>query len=684
MKKLIITVFLQLACLSLMAAENKEMEIVTLHFNHGDSVSLRWIPTNEEGFVRSAKEGYVVQRRKKGESNWQSISSVLRPLSNAQMEVIEATDMNIYPLREMIYKEGRKEYAAETGSESNSLDNALLYAMTAYGCDISLPVAKAGALHFTDKAVDRTATYEYRVVFGSDEHNAQANVYVAQVNMSQKSVLPRIDDFTADFDENYVHFQWGLVPLESYYTAYFVEKSTDGVHFAPIKERPFIPAYTDEKMKDIAIYRDTFPNDDVTYYYRVAGYSPFGFNGPYSKVLQGKPKFNFKQIKVKIDTIVRKAKFTEIRWNIDKAYQSRIKGVQVLHSRDLKNISVLNTALLPASTKSYKDMKNLTSGYYAVVAYGHVQGQVTDTNFVYSHVADNIPPAAPAGLKAVVDSTGLTTVTWNKNSEPDIFAYRIYGSNSGKDDDYFTIRGSYIKDTFIVDTLTLNTLTKYKYYKATAVDRSYNESDFSAPVRAVRPDTIAPVGAVFRLLRQEKEAIIVEWANSPSDDAVEMELYRQIDDTGKVELLNKYDLTKKTPTSYKDTREFSGERVQYFMTVRDDAGNEARTFSNRLKTEGESHCIQSLKAIVVNEKKHKSITLHWECKSKEIKRYAIYRKRDDGRMIPIASVAGNALSYEDKDVSIGSKYTYIVRPISTENICPAEYTDPIEFAGLVK
>ena len=53
-------------------------------------------------------------------------------------------------------------------------------------------------------------------------------------------------------------------------------------------------------------------------------------------------------------------------------------------------------------------------------------------------------------------------------------------------------------------------------------------------------------------------------------------------------------------------------------------------------------------------------------------------------MIPVASVAGNALSYEDKDVSIGSKYTYIVRPISTENVCPAEYTDPIIFAGLVK
>lgn len=684
MKKIIIAVLLQLTCMSLIAAGNKEMEIVTLHFNHGDSVSLRWIPTSEEGFVRSAKEGYVVQRRKKGESNWQNLSSVLRPLSNAQMEVIEATDMNIYPLREMIYKEGRKEYAAETGKESSSTDNAFLYAMAAYGCDISLPVAKAGALHFTDKTVDRTSIYEYRVVFSSDEHNAKANVYVAQVDMSRKSVLPRIEDITADFEENYVQFKWGLVPLEGYYTAYFVEKSTDGVHFTPLKERPFIPAYTDDKLKDIAIYRDTFPSDDVTYYYRVAGYSPFGFNGPYSKVLQGKPKFNFKQIKVKIDTIVRKAKFTEIRWNINKAYQSRIKGLQVLYTRDLKDIKVLNNTLLPASTKSFKDTKNLTSGYYAVVAHGHEQGQVTSANFIYSHVSDNVPPAAPTGLKAVIDSAGLATVTWNKNAEPDIFAYRIYGSNSGKDDDYFTIRGSYIKDTFIIDTLTLNTLTKYKYYKATAIDRSYNESDFSAPVRAARPDTIAPVGVVFNLLRQEKEAIVVEWVNSPSNDVFEMELYRQIDDTGKVVLLEKYDLKKKIPTSYKDTREFSGERVQYFMIVRDDAGNETQTFTNRLKTNGVSHCIQSLKAIVINEEKRKCIMLHWECKSKEIKRYAIYRQRDDGRMLPIASVAGNALSFEDKDVTIGSKYTYIVRPISTENVCPAEYTDPIIFGGLVK
>ncbi len=37
-----------------------------------------------------------------------------------------------------------------------------------------------------------------------------------------------------------------------------------------------------------------------------------------------------------------------------------------------------------------------------------------------------MPPAVPSGLKAVVDSNGVVTLTWNKNSERDLMGYKIY------------------------------------------------------------------------------------------------------------------------------------------------------------------------------------------------------------------------------------------------------------------
>ena len=299
---------------------------------------------------------------------------------------------------------------------------------------------------------------------------------------------------------------------------------------------------------------------------------------------------------------------------------------------------------------------------------------------------DDVPPAAPIGLKAVVDSAGVVSISWSRNSEPDIFAYRVYCSNTGREDDYFTIRGSYIKDTFVADTLPLNTLDKFKFYKVTAIDRSYNESDFSPAVRATKPDTIPPTAAAFRLPRQEKGEVIVEWSVARTPDATELLLFRQIGDTGKVELVKRYDLQKKEwPSSYHDSRSYSGEIVQYFITIKDEAGNEAKSASARLATEGKRKgCLKELKHLVVCDEKEHKITLHWQHDEDNLTRIVVYRKKDDGRTLPIASVRASDTTYEDKEVAIGSTFTYVIRAVSSERVCPAIYSDPITFDGLVK
>ena len=146
------------------------------------------------------------------------------------------------------------------------------------------------------------------------------------MNTSQKTQLPVIEDFTAQFEEHYVDFQWTMEKLKGYYSAFRIERSTDSIHFTPLKKRPFIHSYTKEELKNIALYKDSLPNQDDTFYYRITGYSPFGFYGPYSKVWAGQAKLNFKQISIEIDTIIFKKNHTEIQWSVDKKFQKRIKG----------------------------------------------------------------------------------------------------------------------------------------------------------------------------------------------------------------------------------------------------------------------------------------------------------------------------------------------------------------------
>jgi hypothetical protein len=53
-------------------------------------------------------------------------------------------------------------------------------------------------------------------------------------------------------------------------------------------------------------------------------------------------------------------------------------------------------------------------------------------------------------------------------------------------------------------------------------------------------------------------------------------------------------------------------------------------------------------------------------------------------MLPIASLQGNKTYFEDKEVVVGLKYNYIIRPITSERVCPAEYSEEIIMGGYIE
>lgn len=681
------------------AADDKD--IVVLSFNHGDSVSLRWAPGSEALFQRSVKSGYLVQRRAVGEKTWKSISPVLRPASKEQFSVMEAINPDAVPLKEIFYPSSDRNAPDEAVSNDpyegklesipgeTSIEESLLYMMALFSCDINKPVAEAAALLYVDKKVDKTARYQYRVIFADDENAKKVNVSSVDVDMSVKTVLPTPQDFKGDFEERFAHFEWSVAPFTGYYSAYNVERSTDGVNFKPLRERPFVQAYTDAKLSDLAVFRDTFPTEDGTFYYRMAGYSPFGFYGPYSKVVKGEPKFNFQKLSVKVDTVIVGKKSEEIRWSFDKKYENKIKGFKISRTPDYKTFSYETNELIPANKRSFTSQNRYDrTQYYAVIAIGvndtPQKPEEKQSPYYLSFRADTIPPAMPTGLKAVMDSSGAVKISWDPNKEPDILGYQLFISNSGNEMEYYNVTDTVYPLTSYVDSLPLNTLTNVAYYRVNAVDRNYNRSKWSDAVKLIKIDTVPPVPVVFKFLKQPKENIIVEWENSPSTDLDRMELYRQVDDTGMVRLIQTIDLKKKKKlTKFEDKEQFPGQNVQYFMSVYDEVGNVSQSHSDRMLTKGERPgCIGDLKAVLIVTEDQKEIRLDWNITSNEvIKRYIVYRKKDDGQMVDIALLKPNQLYFVDQKIAIGSTYKYIVRPISSERVCPAVYSEPIYFEG---
>ncbi len=681
------------------AADNKDITVLT--FNHGDSVSLRWAPGSEALFRRSVESGYLVQRRAAGESAWQNISPVLKPFSKDRFSVMEAINPDAVAVKEILYPSQDRSASDEPVSNDpfepklesipgeTNLEDALLHMMALFSCDVSRPIAEAAALLYVDKKVDRNARYQYRVVFADDENAKKTSVSVADVDMSRKTILPTPSDFEGYFDEKFAHFEWSVKPFVGYYSAYNVERSTDGEHFTPLRSRPFVQAYTKDEMADLALFRDTFPDEEATYYYRMAGYSPFGFYGPYSKVVKGEPKFNIEKLNLKVDTVILGKKTEEIRWSLDKKYERKIKGFKISSTPDHKKFSYETNELIPANKRSFKLNKRYDrSQYYAVIAVGvkdtPMKREEKQSSYYYAFRADTIPPATPTGLKAVMDSTGAVSISWNPNTEPDLLGYQLYISNSGDEMDYYNVTDTIYPFTSYVDTLPLNTLTNVAYYRVNAIDKNYNRSHWSDAVKLMKIDTIPPAPVVFEFLQQPKENVIVEWTNSPSTDVSRMELYRQIDDTGQIRLVQTYDMKKrKTPTKFEDKNEMPGQYVQYFMVVYDEVGNLSQSYSNRILTKGERPgCAGNLKAVLVVTEDVKEVQLTWDLTTKdEVTRFIIYRKKDDGKMLDIALLRANQLYYTDPKIAIGSTYQYIVRPISPDRVCPAVYSDPIYFEG---
>lgn len=659
--------------------EKNEKEIELLYFNHGDSVSLRWTPTDADAMLEGARQGYTVQRRTKGESEWTSISPVLIPASNESFAILELNNPDAAAVRELLYRNERdSDGLPRTESEAEFEDN-LLFAMSLYACDLSVELAQAAALHFVDRKADKQAVYQYRVIFETGRR--LQNVREVEVNMQVKSVLPAPEIFDAKFGKSDVAFSWPIDRFVGFYSGYRIERSLDSIRFEPVKERPIVHGYTDDRFEFTANFRDTLLNRTSMHYYRLSGYSPFGMYGPVSKVVKGRGEPDFSDVVLRIDTVIFGTEHAGISWKMDNMLEKRIKGFDVRRTTDFKSgFTTLNNKMLSPSVRNFKDTKPGKSNYYQIIAYGKSEGQVAESDIYFRTRVDTIPPATPAGLKGYIDSTGIARLSWQPNKEDDILGYQVFVSNSGRDGDFINAMRKILPDTAFSDTLPLNTLTNDIYYKVAAFDRNYNPSKLSDAIKLMKPDTLPPVAALFTKVEQLNGKMVIAWDNSSSLDLKRVELYRSINHSDSLEQLQEW-IVPQLVSSYTDPFEFKPETpIRYVIRSYDESGNMSEKRSLPYFFKGElPPCIGNL-TVEIERTEKKQIQLRWERTSDcKLTRTVIYRKEgENGRMLPVASIGPNNFFYIDPDVSIGSKYIYIVRAIA-ERSSKAIYSNEITF-----
>jgi hypothetical protein len=95
------------------------------------------------------------------------------------------------------------------------------------------------------------------------------------------------------------------------------------------------------------------------------------------------------------------------------------------------NYYKLNKETLSPTSREFTDVAALMldRNYYYVNAID-TAGNTSSSRIAYGLIEDTIPPAPPVALEGSIDSNGIVTINWEKNSELDIQGYKVFFANA--------------------------------------------------------------------------------------------------------------------------------------------------------------------------------------------------------------------------------------------------------------
>lgn len=637
-----------------------------------DKIQIRWAPTSYEYWQMGNKYGYKVEKFIVVSGSTFDPNSYQKPIvliENSQplpvnmwAETIKK-EPNAQIVQSMLYEapnlppkspsEDLKGFLNYTKIQNNRFGFAL------FACDMSTTIAKAHGLYIEDNKIKEGEKYAYRITL-KGKSGKKDTAYTASilVGLEDYFELPKPRDVQVETREKTALISWNVEYDKGLFTGYFIEKSSDGKKFDRINEAPYVQMKTEKNIETKRFYyEDSILDSKLTYQYRILGMTPFGELSPVSDIVKAKSKASL-MVFVGIDTSgLTKNNHCFMNWTMLGKDSLKVKGFNILRAKSNDGIyEKIGSA--NREERRFIDENPLRNNYYMIEAFGE-DNMTSHSISALVIPIDSTPPAIPFGLKAKVEPTGIVYLTWEPNTEEDIFGYRVYRVNNPKEEPV-EVTKILLNANLFIDTLKLNILSKKVYYFVTSVDMNYNPSDYSDSLMVKRPDTIPPAPSQITEARLDKYKIHIKWQKSFSEDVEKYYLYRTNLSKEKKEFIDSFDFDE-TIFSYTDSLYDIGDKYRYIMEVIDDSKNKSIAQSGIISTEiGIRRAIQSLKVKLDEEKKLVSITWKYEGKEK-LESIAIYRQKNKEPMQTLETIEPTITSFEDKKIDLGNEYKYCIK-----------------------
>lgn len=624
----------------------------------GDSVVLRWAPSDEDVWLQLNHAGIIVRRFSLDKSGLPQQDSrtqwTVAPWSLVQFEK-QKDQLNDYMLIAAQCLHGTYESASAKGlnlhGHRQEVNNR--FGMALLAADFDPQAAKALAFRYADTDVTPDQLYLYEV-YPADTSLRIRHGAVLLPTRKIETPVPVIEKI--EEEEGHVVIKWRRAGHEEHFTAYQIEISEDGKKFRDVSTLPFLGGESSTYPSAFFSYRYAIENYRPAYF-RIKGITPYGVWSQPSISLKGQardltPTAIPSAVQLNTDQMT-----GTVRFNWKNPGDKDFAGTQIYRSTAFDGTySIVQQNGLEKNVKYFEEiLPDTRSIWYYKLAAVDTAGNKAYTRVFQAAFRDTIAPATPTGIVGTIDSLGVVRLHWLSNTESDLEGYQVYMANQA--DHIFTNMTSYpLQDTLWQDTITLKTFSEEIFYRVAAVDFHSHVSKWSEPLRLIRPDTIRPMPPSISGYRVEKDHILIRMSPGKSKDIVRHDLKRRkAGETNWKEIPN-VDMAKGI---YLDYDVIAGETYTYVLTSIDDA-----KLTCAHPAEISIACVDRTKpippAITTCTLQDEHIQLIWEQPEPDTKSIIVYRSVNGGLFTTLA-VLEDTLTYVDKSIQKNTTYAYKIK-----------------------
>lgn len=622
-------------------------------------VELRWAPASAQIWNMGNTYGYKIERALLSDSkaampdslHFKNAEVLAAPLpwqrGDARWKTLLETNKAAAFLYNSLYPAKKQKEGPQT---------EMAFAMLMKTCDLDRQLADAHGLIFTDSSIRAGEKYSYRVTLGKPGARKPSASAVITVNPGNISDFAALSSLNAKFGDRRAVLSFVTLGNKDY-AGYWIERSEDSVNYAPVHQTPFIRATTKyDKDKPESTYGDSLPVNDKRYYYRVRGITCFGEPGPPSNLVSGMGKTSFKEYPLIDSAILVKNASVKLQFHIPPEPGITVYSFFVARSEKRNGSYAFISPALSPQTNTFVDPQPVVSNYYKVYAIN----QYSDTAVslaAYIKVIDETPPSVPDTASGSIDSTGVVKITWTPNNEPDLLGYRVYRSNSPHEQP-FELTQRILTEPAFTDTINLKTLSRYVYYSVRAVDKVYNNSDYSVPCRLARPDKIAPVAVTFSRVNPTDTSIGLSWNNSSSSDVRKYVLFRREGSDGWTKL-HEWPASENR-SAYNDVTLAPEKNYQYRLDALDESGNSSSAATHSVLFKPLFYPrIKPFTAVVDRAKRQ--VELQWITDNTRVYNFTIYKAKAGAPLQVFKTVSGSSSFIIDQELYPSNKYRYAIK-----------------------